>query len=127
MAIALAIFAIIFIAMSAYGVTLPLKLTSFVRRFMLNPGGIWGAVVVRLLLAALLWFAAPDSHTPTTLRVLALLVLLAAVALPIIGAARLIKLIDYFASWPPMVIRLQCLFGIAIGAFLLWSVLPGLG
>ena len=89
--------------------------------------GVWSAAAIRVLLAGLLWFAAPISHTPITLKVLALLALLAAVALPMIGAARLLRLIDRVASWPPMVIRLQCVLGVAFGAFLLWSVSPGLG
>jgi hypothetical protein len=126
MAIALAIFSAMIIAISLYGVVLPLKLTGLVRRFMVSPG-IWGAVVIRLLFAGLLWSSAPISHTPTTFKVLALLVLLAAVALPIIGAGRLLKLIDRWASWPPIVIRLQGVIGLAFGAFLLWSVSPGLG
>jgi hypothetical protein len=125
MTVALAIFSALIIAMSMYGVVQPLKLTALVRRFMISPG-VWGAVAIRLLLAGLLWFSAPFSHTPLTFKVLALLTFLAAIALPIIGAARLMKLIDYLASWPPIAIRIQCLLGVALGAFLLWSLSPGL-
>ncbi len=126
MVIALALFSVLFTGLSLYGLVLPRGLTRFVRRFMLGPG-VWGAVVIRLLLAALLWFSAPVSHTPTTFQVLAVLLLLSAVALPIIGAARLIEIIDRFASWPPIVLRLQCMIGVAVGGFLLWSVSAELG
>lgn len=125
MTIALVIFAALIIAMSIYGIVRPLKLTALVRRFMISPG-VWGAVAIRLLLAGLLWFSAPISHTPLTFKVLALLTLLAAIALPIIGAARLMKFIEYLASWPPIAIRIQCLLGIALGIFLLWSLSRGL-
>jgi len=125
MTVALALFSALIIAMSMYGVVQPLKLTTLVRRFMISPG-VWGAVAIRLLLAGLLWFSAPFSHTPFTFKVLALLTFLAAIALPIIGAARLMKLIDYLASWPPIAIRIQCLLGVALGAFLLWSLSRGL-
>lgn len=126
MSIALGIFSVVLIAISIYGVVLPLKLTVFVRSFMTGPG-VWGAVLVRLLMAIILWFSAPVSHTPIIFKGLAFLALMAAVLLPIIGAPRLIKLIDRLASWPPLVIRLQCLLGVAFGVFLLWSVSPGLG
>jgi len=125
MTVALAIFSISIIAMSIYGVVQPSKLTALVRRFMISPG-VWGAVAIRLLLAWLLWFSAPFSHTPLTFKILALLTFLAAIALPMIGAARLMKFIDHLASWPPIAIRVQCLLGVALGAFLLWSLSPGL-
>ncbi len=126
MAITLAIFSGMIVALSLYGVVLPLKLTAFVRRFMVGPG-IFGAMAARLLLAALLWFSAPVAHTPTTFKILAVLALVAAVVLPFVGARRLLKLIDKVASWPSLAIRLQCVLGVAFGAFLLWSVSPGLG
>ncbi|MEM9628768.1 MAG: hypothetical protein AAGA21_21230 [Pseudomonadota bacterium] len=126
MTVALAAFSVLIIAMSIYGVVQPAKLTALVRHFMISPG-VWGAVAIRLLLAGLLWFSAPFSHTPLTFKVLALLTFLAAIALPMIGAARLMKFVDYLASWPPTAIRVQCLLGIALGAFLLWSLSHGLG
>lgn len=125
MTVALAIFSVLIIAMSIYGVVQPVQLTSLARRFMISPG-VWSAVAIRVLLAGSLWFAAPASYTPLTFKVLALLTLLAAVALPIVGAARLMKFIDYLASWPPIAIRIQCLLGVVLGAFLLWSLSPGL-
>ena len=129
MAIALAVFSIVIVAMSLYGAAQPERLTALVRRFMTDIGiniGLWIAVIVRLVLAVLLWFVAPVSHTPMTFQVLALLVLAAAVFLPLIGAKRLIKLIDHVASWPPLAIRFWCVLGVAFGLFLLWSVSPGL-
>ena len=126
MAIALAIFSGAVIALSLFGVTLPRRLTALVRRFVAGRW-LWFAVAVRLLLAVLLWYTAPVSHTPGTFRVLALLMLLAAIAIPLVGGTRLTKLIDRVASWPTVAIRLQCTLGVAFGTFLLWSVSPGLG
>lgn len=123
MTVALAIVSALIIAMSIYGVVQPQRLTALVRGFIISPG-VWGAVAIRLLLAGLLWFTAPISYTPITFKVLALLTLLAAIALPIIGAARLMKFIDYLASWPPIAIRIQYLLGVVLGAFLLWSLSP---
>ena len=123
MAIALAIFSLIIVLLSAYGVFQPSVLTSFVRRFMAGLG-LWVAVIARLILALLLWFSAPFSHTPVTFQVLAILALVAAIALPIIGVQRILKLLDWVASWQQLAIRLWCLLGVGFGGFLLWSISP---
>ncbi len=123
MAIALAIFSLVIVLLSAYGVFQPSTLTSFVRRFMAGLG-LWVAVVARLILALLLWFSAPLSHTPVTFQVLAILALVAAIGLPIIGAQRILKLLDWVASWRQLAIRLWCLLGVGFGGFLLWSISP---
>ncbi len=123
MSIALAIFSLIIVLLSAYGFIQPLVLTSFVRRFMAGLG-LWVAVVARLILALLLWFSAPLSHTPVTFQVLAILALVAAIGLPIIGAQRILKLLDWVASWRQLAIRLWCLLGVGFGGFLLWSISP---
>jgi Ca2+/Na+ antiporter len=104
---------------------MPLKLAALVQRF-LNKFEVGGAAVIRLFLAGMLWLCAPVSHTPAAFKVLAVIILATAIILLIIGRARLQKLIDWVTTWPPIAIRLQCLIGVAFGAFLLWSVSPGL-
>ena len=121
MAIALAIFSLVIVLLSAYGAFHPSYLTSFVRGFMAG-SGLWVAVVARLILALLLWFSAPLSHTPVTFQVLAIIALVAAIALPIIGTQRILKLLDWVTSWRQLTIRLWCLLGVGFGGFLLWSI-----
>lgn len=122
----LAIFSVTLIALSLYGVIVPLKLAAHVQRF-LNKFEVGGAAVIRLFLAVVLWRCAPVSHTPAAFKVLAVIMLATAIALLIVGRARLQKLIDWVTTWPPIAIRLQCLAGVAFGAFLLWSVSAALG
>ncbi len=126
MALILALFAGIVIAFALHGAVYPHRLLEMARRFMAGPG-VWGAVAIRIVLAVLLWSCAPVSHTPILFRVLAVVALLAAVALPVVGSARLMELIERVAAWPPTAIRLACVLGAAFGAFLLWSVSPALG
>ncbi len=126
MPLILAVFSTILITISLYGVIIPLKLTVLVQRF-LNKFEEGGAAVIRLFLAIMLWFCAPVSHTPTAFRVLAVFMLVAALIVLIIGRERLQMIIGCVASWPKIVIRSLCLAGVAFGAFLLWSVFPGLG
>lgn len=127
MAIALAILLVVLVVFSMYGALLPHRLIALVRAIMSGGLGLWSAVAVRLLLAALLWFTAPVSHTPTLLKALAAFILLAAIALPSVGRPRLQRFIESIASWPPWAIRLPCLLWAAFSGFLLWSISSALG
>lgn len=124
MAIALAIFSSVIVLLSLYGVLYTSSLVSFVSRSMAGRSGLWAAVVARLVLAVLLWFSAPLSLTPTTFSVLAVVVLVAAFALPVVGRQRVLMLMEWVANRPPSVISLWCLLGVAFGGFLLWSISP---
>ncbi|MDX1428686.1 MAG: hypothetical protein R3282_00300 [Rhodothermales bacterium] len=119
----LAIFSVLVISMSLYGVIRPSNVLAFAGRFLVGPG-IWAASAIRILLAVLLWLAAPSCQTPLVFRVLAAVVLLAAIAIPIAGSARMVKLVELLQSWPAMVVRIQGVVGLLFGAFVLWSIWP---
>lgn len=126
MPILLALVSITIVVLSLYGIFLPEKLVTRVRSFMAGRHGMVTAIGVRLLLAALLWFTAPDSQTPTIFRVFAIITLAAAVVFPFVGIDRIRKLIDYVAGWPKWALRLDCLLGAVLGLFLLWSIWPAI-
>ena len=127
MAIALAILSVAMVVISMYGVLLPHRLLGLIRDLTSGGIGLWGAVTVRLLLAALLWFTAQVSHTPTLFKALAALLFLSAIAHLIVGRARLKRFLESLASWPPWAIRLPCLFGVAMGVFMLWAISSAIG
>ena len=127
MAYALAIFSVLLVVLSVYGVFLPDRIIAMVRSNMSRGIGIWIAVGVRLLFATLLWFTAPVSHTPIVLKVFAVLILLSAFAHQFVGRAGLKKFIETLDTWPRWAIRIPCLFGVLLGGFLLWSVSLSLG
>jgi hypothetical protein len=120
---ALALVAVLVAGMSLYGVISPPRILAFARHFVVRPG-IWAATAIRLLLAVLLWLSAPVCRTPLAFEVLAVIALGAAVALPLLGSARLLALLDKLASWPTLVVRIEGLVGIGFGIFLLWSLQP---
>lgn len=126
MPILLAIVSTTIVVLSLYGVLLPERLVTWVRSFMAGRHGLATAIGVRLLLVALLWFTAPDSQTPTVFRIFAILTLIAAFVFPFVGIDRIRKLIDYVAGWPSWALRLDCLLGVALGSFMLWSIWPAL-
>lgn len=127
MATALAILSVAIVAISMYGVLLPHRLIGLIRGTTSGKLGLWSAVIARLVLAALLWFTARVSHTPILFEILAALLLVSAIAHPILGRARLRRFLETLGSWPLWTIRVPCLFGVAMGGLMLWAITPAIG
>ena len=113
-------------ALFLLGVLNPRWLVMLARRFV-GGTGVGGAVAVRLLLAALLWFSAPVASTPATFRALALVMATAAVGALVLGKDRAARIADRMAGRPPLVVRLPIAIGLALCAFLLWSISSAIG
>ena len=96
-------------------------------RDLLAGTGVAGAVAVRLLLAALLWFSAPVSSAPDAFRVLATVMLVAAFSALVVGTERLVRIVNRMSEWRPLLVRLPFAVGWVLCAFMLWSVLPAIG
>ena len=121
MPIALAIFAVIIVVASAIAIVFPFELLNYVVEVLAGLG-IWWAASTRLLLAVLLWFSAEASRTPITFRVLAILALLGATFIVVVGTEGVLEVVEWLAIWPLWGVRLASALGVAFGAFLLWSV-----
>ena len=113
-------------ALFMVGVLDPRRLIA-VARNLLGGTGVAGAVGVRLLLAGLLWFSAPVSLNPGAFRVLASVILVAALSALVLGTDRLARLVDRMAGWRPVFVRLPIAVGLALCVFMLWSVSPAIG
>ena len=113
-------------ALFMVGVLDPSRLIA-VARNLLGGTGVAGAVGVRLLLAGLLWFSAPVSLNPGAFRVLASVMLVAALSALVLGTDRLARLVDRMAGWRPVFVRLPIAVGLALCVFMLWSVSPAIG
>ena len=122
MPIALAVFAVFIAVGSVSAVIFPSQVLTLATEFVAEPGGIWWAAAIRLVLAVLLWFSAPVSRTPATFKVMAGIVLIAAIIIPIMGSERMLMLLAWFDSKPLWVVRVPSVLGVALGAFILWSV-----
>ena len=125
-AIALAVLSVLLGAVFLLGLVRPRRFIARAGRFMAGPG-LSGATAVRLLLAALLWFSAPVSATPAAFRSMAVVVLAAALIRLMLGRAAMSRTLDRMASWPPLATRLPCAAGLALCAFMLWSVSSAFG
>ena len=113
-------------ALFMVGVLDPRRLIA-VARNLLGGTGVAGAAGVRLLLAGLLWFSAPVSLNPGAFRILASVMLVAALSALVLGTDRLARLVDRMAGWRPVFVRLPIAVGLALCVFMLWSVSPAIG
>ncbi len=78
------------------------------------------AIAMRLGFAVLLWYAAADLRWPLAMRVLAVIALLAAIAIAIIGRDRLDRLVDWWLTRPDWLFRVSMLFAAAFGGLLVY-------
>lgn len=117
------IFAVFVLLICTWGVLVPTRIAAFATRWA-NQKGLWGAAALRLALGVALWFAAPASRAPLFLQILSVVTILAGMSLPMMGLDRFKTLIEWGMERPPIVVRVWCLFGIALGGAILGALLP---
>lgn len=109
-------------AMSAAGIVSPKWLVGVVLKVAKARSGMFFAVMVRLVLGAIMILAAPSSRFPAVFQILGWLSIAAAALLPLVGRRRMIAVLDWFAHRPPLLTRVWLVFGIALGAFLVYGI-----
>lgn len=78
------------------------------------------AIGTRLAMGALLWWLADELRHPHVMRILAVIAVIAAVAVPIMGRDRLDRLISWWLSRSDGLLRVSALFAAAFGAYLVY-------
>jgi len=104
------------------GVGSPAALMGLVKRAWNGGSGIYGAVGGRLVLGALMIFLAPSSRFPDAFQILGGISVVAAVVIAFMGRSRVDAMIEGFASFSPMALRIWLLFGAAFAGFLIYGV-----
>jgi hypothetical protein len=99
------------------GIVQPTALFAFGRQFA-GPGGLYTAAALRLLFGTALWLAAPGSHAPRALRIVGVLVVVAALVTPFIGPERFAAMLDVFAAQGPLLGRFWGLVALGVGLLL---------
>lgn len=115
------LFGILIAALSLWGLAVPGKLLDLVRGTAMRAGGIYIAVVARLILGAALIVAAPASTSPRLFTILGWAAVVAAVGLAVMGRARLLRFIAWYEGLSPALIRIWLVFGFAFGALLVYG------
>jgi hypothetical protein len=103
------------------GVMLPAQLLHAVKAAWQYPAAMYVAVMVRLTLGVLLLLAAPHSRFPLAFQVLGWIAIMAALLLPVVGHARIDRLLDWWSGRSTPEIRLWSLAGLAFGCFLVYG------
>jgi hypothetical protein len=112
----------IFVAcMGVVGLVSPAGMVSFLSRWQ-SKTGLWVAFVVRLAFGISLWLVAPTSRAPIVLQVLAVVSVVSALALPLIGVSRFKSILSWWLSRSPGFMRVWLAAAVALGVFILWSV-----
>lgn len=92
-----------------------------VERSLITPGGLYAIAALRIALGLVLALAAPASRAPRTLRMLGVLVIIAGLTTPWFGVARSLAVLNWLSSAGPLVMRLDAVVGMALGAFLVYA------
>ena len=121
MNIAIAAFGLFVFAMGMLGLLQPAGLMSVVERPWRTPLGLYMAVMFRLALGILLLAGAAYTRFPRTVGGLGVLSLLAAVAIPFIGYARLRRFVEWWLDRSPGFIRAWSAVACVFGVFLLYA------
>lgn len=123
--VVVAVYSVLIVVLGSYGLISPSGIIAFVRSFQAGPG-VWGGFAIRLVFAIALWLAAPSSGTPLAFRILAVVALLGAVALPAMGATRFAEFVQWWSEQPAWAVRIWLVSAVAFGLFTLWSSAAGL-
>jgi hypothetical protein len=93
-AIIVSIFGVLIVLVGVVGIANPQRLLRAVE-YLDGPQRFWLAVIVRVVLGSVLLVAAPECRLPTVVRIIGVIAIAAALAILLLGRARL----DRFIAW----------------------------
>lgn len=121
MVVIVAAVSIFVVGMGVFGLASPSGIAAFVLRWR-SKTGLWTASLGRLVFGVALWLVAPTSRAPVVLQVLAVVSVASALALPLMGVSRFESILSWWSRQSPAFIRSWIALAVALGVFLLWSV-----
>lgn len=121
MRVALAAVGLLILALGMLGVVRPAALMGLIERPWRSRVGLYLAVAFRAVLGVFLVAAASSSRFPWLIGGLGVLALLAAIAFPLLGYARMRRFVDWWMARPAGFVRGWALAACAFGALLVYA------
>ena len=109
-------------AMGALAIFFPGRANDMARLFA-DKTGLWVATAIRAVLGLGLLAAAEDSKAPMLLRILGLIILVVAIAMPLLGLDRHRRMIDWWLATNRTIQIVWGAVAFALGVFLIYAIL----
>jgi hypothetical protein len=116
-------FGVLMITVGICGVIRPAALLNVARDIPRTTGLMVAAVLGRLVLGAVLILAAEQTRYPTAFIVIGVVVIVAALAIVLMGRTRFFALVDYFLNISSAWIRLPALMAVGVGGFFIYAAI----
>jgi hypothetical protein len=110
-------------ALGAIGIVSPERLLRIVRQFQ-SQAGLYAAAMLRIVLGAALFFAAPASRSPEIVRIAGILSFVSGFLTPLFGLQRFRRILNWWSTRPAAFQRVWAAFALAFGLFLAYAVAP---
>ena len=114
-------FALLIVVLGTIGLFSPSAAIRVAQHFQ-TPAGLYFAAALRLAMGVTLILAAPASRATDVLRILGTVIIVAGVATPFIGLERSRRVVNWWSTKGPVLIRSQGAFAIALGLLLAYAL-----
>jgi hypothetical protein len=110
-------------AIGIVGIAVPSVLLEFGQSLQ-TPGALYVVVAVRIIFGAVLIWVASASRMPRTLRVLGVIIIVAALLTPLFGVERAQAMLSWFSSQGSLFMRVWAGIPVIFGVFIVYAVNP---
>jgi hypothetical protein len=123
MVLAVLALSIVIAVVGAVGIVVPTSLLTVAELFT-TPVGFYVAAALRLVLGTAVVLAAPTSGTPTTLRVLGVVIIVGGLVTPLFGVERARMIVAWWATQGSAFMRVWAVVALVLGVFLAYATAP---
>jgi uncharacterized membrane protein YidH (DUF202 family) len=107
-------------AIGVLGVAAPSVLLEF-GRLLQTAGALYVVAAVRVVFGTILFWAAPNSRTPRTLRILGIFIIIAGLLTPFFGVERSRAMFDWWSTQGPLFTRAWPFVAVGFGLFIAYA------
>lgn len=93
-------------------------------RSLQSPEALYAVAFIRVIFGALLFWIAPASRLPRTLRAIGVIIFAAGIFTPIVGVERAQAMLTWWSAQGSVFMRAWACIAIAFGIFIIYSVVP---